>query len=161
MEITLCSPSIYIYMLLLLSSRSVIVVCKNMSASDIEKLVPNISKACQFNTGDGKDAVSKRKHCMELTKKNVLSSSKAVAATATSRNRNPETQNNRELKCRSGDFACMLKSKVKDYLKRAKIGGKSKKTSAAAAAGAELLLRGNRNPPAKAKVKSVRAANAF
>ena len=51
-----------------------------MSASDIEKLVPNISKACQFNTGGGgADAVSKRKHCMELTKKNVLSS-KAVTS---------------------------------------------------------------------------------
>lgn len=51
----------------------------------------------------------------------------------------------------------MLKSKVKDYLKRAKIGDKSKaktsSSSSAAAAGAELLLRGNRNPPAKAKVQ--------
>ena len=123
-----------------------------MSASDIEKLVPNISKACQFNTDGrgGADAMSKRKHCMELTKKNVLSK-----ATSPPNRQTETTQNNRELKCRSGDFACMLKSKVKDYLKRAKIGGKSKgnKSSAAATAGAELLLRGNRNPPAKAKVQ--------
>ena len=124
-----------------------------MSASDIEKLVPNISKACQFNTDGsrgGADAMSKRKHCMELTKKNVLSK-----ATSPPNRQAEATQNNRELKCRSGDFACMLKSKVKDYLKRAKIGGgKSKgKKSSAAAAGAELLLRGNRNPPAKAKVQ--------
>ena len=126
-----------------------------MSASDIEKLVPNISKACQFNTDGGRggaDAISKRKHCMELTKKNVLSK-----ATSPPNRQAEATQNNRELKCRSGDFACMLKSKVKDYLKRAKIGGKAKgnKSSAAAggAAGAELLLRGNRNPPAKAKVQ--------
>ena len=131
-----------------------------MSASDIEKLVPNISKACQFNTDGsrgGADAMSKRKHCMELTKKNVLSGGggKAVAATSPPNRQAETTQNNRELKCRSGDFACMLKSKVKDYLKRAKIGGKSKgkKSSAAAEAGAELLLRGNRNPPAKAKVQ--------
>ena len=42
-----------------------------MSASDIEKLVPNISKACQFNT-EGNMDVDRRKHCMELTRKNVL-----------------------------------------------------------------------------------------
>ena len=122
-----------------------------MSASDIEKLVPNISKACQFNTDGsrgGADAISKRKHCMELTKKNVLSK-----ATSPPNRQTETTQNNRELKCRSGDFACMLKSKVKDYLKRAKIGGKSSKGNKSAAAGAELLLRGNRNPPAKAKVQ--------
>ena len=122
-----------------------------MSASDIEKLVPNISKACQFNTDGsrgGADAMSKRKHCMELTKKNVLSK-----ATSPPNRQTETTQNNRELKCRSGDFACMLKSKVKDYLKRAKIGGKSSKGNKSAAAGAELLLRGNRNPPAKAKVQ--------
>jgi hypothetical protein len=71
----------------------VIVVCRNMSASDIEKLVPNISKSCQFGgssnkddeKGGGSSSSSQKKHCMELTKKNVLTMSsedkgKAIAA---------------------------------------------------------------------------------
>ncbi len=96
-----------------------IVVCKNMSASDIEKLVPNISKACQFSTdGKANGAGGKdlgKKHCMELTKKNVLGKggTSALSVPVPSPLASLGQCKGEECKqCRKGDFACLLRLKV-------------------------------------------------
>ena len=53
----------------LLMSRSVVVVCKNMNATDIERLVPGLAlSGCSKNNNKGSDSSGLKGHCVELAK---------------------------------------------------------------------------------------------
>jgi len=58
----------YFKVFVALFNRSVIVICKNMNSSDIERLVPNMAlSGCKPNKNGSFDTNSKvRGHCMEL-----------------------------------------------------------------------------------------------
>ena len=112
--------------------RSVVVVCKNMNATDVERLVPHLSlPGCKPGGGVGSNAAgnstSHRGRCIELEQKQQLlephqlledSDSGGGGETATAcRGESDLCQRFKSSRCGQSDVICQLMHKVQRYLR--------------------------------------------
>ena len=115
-------------------SRSVIVICKNMSSSDLEKLVPSLSKSCMnkedplppAETLDGSLSTTttdkpKARHCLNLAGTSSLSREQLLVSSSQSGNGSRGGGNSSKKggkKCDEKDVRCKILNKVTSYLKK-------------------------------------------
>lgn len=99
------------------------VVCRNMNATDVERLVPHLG--CHHSTNEGPQGLNKSR-CIELLQSSTSSltlssaeggNSSEIATACQGASKELLCHNLKQSKCQENDVICQLMHKVRNYLR--------------------------------------------